>query len=157
EAALPPDEGAGTFDAWCVGLKKVLDDPIAGQGKAAAAADRLRKALALDLTALMERNRRLGRERDLDRRTLKGMVPRRLVEASRAHARRVTALRELEGEADRLSLDAEALEPWRDLLAALDEVMAGESVAEVDDYDATLAAEFDGKGREVLLQLEGWR
>jgi len=157
EAALPPDPDVGTFDAWCVALKQVIDDPVATPGQAAQALDRLRKALALDLTALMERNRRLTRERDLDRRSLKGMAPRKLVEASQAHAKRVAALRELEQEADRLGLDAEALETWRELIAALAEVMTGEPVDEVEDYDATLAAELDAKGRDVLGQLEGWR
>ncbi len=157
EGALPPEPGLGTFEAWCAALKQALDDPVTAPGQAAQALDRLRKALALDLTALMERNRKLTRERDLDRRSLKGMAPRRLVEASAAHARRVEALRELEREADRLGLDAEALEPWRELVAALAEVMEGERVAEVDDYDATLAAELDAKGRQVLAQLDGWR
>ncbi len=157
EAALPPDPDVGTFDAWCQGLKQVIDDPITEQGKAAQAVDRVRKALALDLTALIERNRRLTRERDLDRRALKGMEPRRLAEASRAHVKRTEELRQLEGEADRLSLDAEALEPWRELLADLGEVLAGPPVEEVLDYDATLAGEFDAKGREILIQLEGWR
>ena len=157
EAALPPDPDVGTFDAWCNGLKQVLDDPIAEQGKAAQAVDRMRKALALDLTALIERNRRLTRERDLDRRALKGLEPRRLAEASRAHMQRTEELRDLEREADRLSLDAEALEPWRELLTDLSEVLAGPPVEEVLDYDATLAGEFDAKGREILTQLEGWR
>ncbi len=157
EAALPPDPDVGTFDAWCSGLRQVLDDPITEQVKAAQAVDRIRKALALDLTALMERNRRLTRERDLDRRAIKGMAPRDLAQASRSHTARVEELRNLEGEADRLSLDAEALEPWRDLLTDLGEVMAGPPVEEVIDYDATLAGEFDTKGREVLTQLEGWR
>jgi len=157
EAALPPEPSVGTFEAWCVALKQAVDDPITAPGKAAQALDRLRKGLALDLTALIERNRKLSRERDLDRRSLKGMAPRRLVEASLAHARRVEALRELEAEADRLALDAELLEPWRELVAALAEVRQGEPVDEVEDYDATLAGELDAKGREVLSQLEGWR
>jgi S-DNA-T family DNA segregation ATPase FtsK/SpoIIIE len=157
EAALAPEPSFGTFDAWCVALRKAIDDPVPPSGKAAQALDRLRKGLALDLTALMERNRKLMRERDLDRRSLKGMAPRRLVEVSHGHAKRVDALRELEGEADRLALDAEALEPWRALMVELAQVLQGEPVAEVDDYDKTLAAELDAKGREVLTQLEGWR
>jgi S-DNA-T family DNA segregation ATPase FtsK/SpoIIIE len=157
EAALPPEPGVGTFEAWCAALKQAIDDPVTAPGQAAQALDRLRKGLALDLTALMERNRKLTRERDLDRRSLKGMAPRRLVEASAAHARRVEAFRELEREADRLGLDAEALEPWRELVDALAEVREGEPVAEVEDYDATLAGELDAKGRAVLSQLEGWR
>jgi hypothetical protein len=157
EAALAPEPSFGTFDAWCVALRKAIDDPVPPSGKAAQALDRLRKGLALDLTALMERNRKLMRERDLDRRSLKGMAPRRLVEVSHGHAKRVDALRELEGEADRLALDAEALEPWRALMVELAQVLQGEPVAEVDDYDKTLAAELDAKGREVLTQLEGQR
>ncbi|HZW28166.1 MAG TPA: DNA translocase FtsK [Trueperaceae bacterium] len=157
EAALAPEPSVGTFEAWCVALKQAIDDPVTTPGRAAQALDRLRKAIVLDLTALMERNRRLSRERDLDRRSLKGMAPRRLVEVSQAHARRVEAFRELEGEADRLGLDAEALEPWRELMTDLAEVMRGEPVAEVEDYDQTLAAELDTKGRQVLAQLEGWR
>src|SRR5690606_25796532 len=113
EAALPPEPGVGTFEAWCAALKQAIDDPVTAPGQAAQALDRLRKGLALDLTALMARNRKLTRERDLDRRSLKGMAPRRLVEASAAHARRVEAFRELEAEADRLALEAELVELWR--------------------------------------------
>src|SRR5690606_18549319 len=85
EVALPPEPDADSFEAWSVALKQVLDDSISERSTAAAAADRLRKALALDLTALIERNRRLSRERDLDRRALKGMNPRELAAASQAH------------------------------------------------------------------------
>src|SRR5690606_11243195 len=147
-----------SFEAWSVALKQVLDDSISERSTAAAAADRLRKALALDLTALIERNRRLSRERDLDRRALKGMNPRELAAAYQAHHQRVEALRALEHEADRLSLDADALEPWRELLLHLDEIIASNpGIAELDDFVATLTAEFAGKGRNVLAQLHGWR
>src|SRR5690606_1470481 len=111
EAALPPEPGVGTFEAWCAALKQAIDDPVTAPGQAAQALDRLRKGLALDLTALTERNRKLSRERDLDRRSLKGMAPRRLGEASLAPARRVQAPRELGAAAGRLALDAEPLGP----------------------------------------------
>ena len=158
EAALPPEPGTDSFEAWSLALKQVLDDPIVERSAAAIAADRLRKTLALDLTALIERNRRLTRERDLDTRALKGMSPRELASASQAHHRRVEALRSLEEEADRLSLDADALEPWRELFARLDDLLAlFPAAAELADYDATLAKELGGDGRKVLNQLHGWR
>ena len=158
EAALPPEPDAGGFEQWSLALKQLLDDAIVEKAAAAVAADRLRKALALDLTALIERNRRLTRERDLDRRALKGMSPRELAGASQAHHRRLESLRSLEQEADRLSLDADGLEPWRELLAQLDAVVANyQGSAEVSDYDATLAKELSNEGRQVLGQLHGWR
>ena len=158
ELALPPEPDAESFEAWSIALKQVLDDPITERSAAAVAVDRLRKALALDLTALIERNRRLTRERDLDKRALKGMNPRELAAASQAHHQRVEALRALEQEADRLSLDADAMEPWRDLLARLDETVARyQGFPELGDFVTTLAAEFSAKGRDLLDQLHGWR
>jgi len=157
EGALPPESDAGTFETWCHAVKQALEDGIDDSAATAAGLDRLRKALALDLTALIERNRRLTRERDLDKRALKGMTPRQLADASASHLARVEAFKGVEGEADRLSDDATALESWRDHVARLAESIARYPAdAELEDYDLTLAREIDAKGRAVLGLLHGW-
>ncbi len=157
EAALSPEPEAGGFEVWCQALRQGLDDPIEAGNRASLALDRVRKALALDLTALVERHRRLTRERDIDKRALKGMTPRQLVQASKAHEQRLVELARLEADADSLSVDADALEPWRalseKLAVGLEEFPDGE---ELQDYVATLAKEFDSKGRLALGQLDGW-
>lgn len=157
EAALSPEPEAGGFEAWCQALRQGIDDPIEAGNRASLALDRVRKALALDLTALVERHRRLTRERDIDKRALKGMTPRQLVQASKAHEQRLIELARLEADADALSVDADALEPWRalseKLAVGLDEFADGE---ELQDYVATLAKELDSKGRQALVQVDGW-
>jgi DNA segregation ATPase FtsK/SpoIIIE, S-DNA-T family len=49
ETALPPDPDADTFETWGVAMKRLLGDAIVQRGRAAEAADRVRKALALDV------------------------------------------------------------------------------------------------------------
>ncbi len=157
EAALSPEPESGGFEVWCQAIRQGLDDPIEAGNRASVALDRVRKALALDLTALVERHRRLTRERDIDKRALKGMSPRQLVQASKAHEQRLSELARLETDADALSVDADALEPWRELserlAVGLEEFPDGE---ELQDYTGTLAKELDAKGRHALAQLAGW-
>jgi S-DNA-T family DNA segregation ATPase FtsK/SpoIIIE len=157
EGALPPEPDAGTFETWCHAVRQALDDGFDESVATAASLDKLRKALTLDLTALIERNRRLSRERDLDKKALKGMTPSQLAAASAAHLARVGAFQSVEKEADRLSDDATALESWRDHVARLAEsVDRYPADAELEDYDLTLAREIDAKGRGVLVILHGW-
>jgi len=157
EGALPPEADAGTFETWCHAVRQALDDGFEESVATAASLDKLRKALALDLTALSERNRRLSRERDLDKKALKGMTPGQLADASAAHHARVTAFQSVEQEADRLSDATTALEAWRDHVARLAEsVDRYPTDAELEDYDLTLAREIDAKGRGVLTILHGW-
>ena len=158
EGALPPEPDAGTFETWCHAVRQALDDGFDESVATAAALDKLRKALALELTALTERNRRLSRERDLDKKALKGMTPGQLAAASAAHHDRMAGFRSVEQEADRLSDDATALEAWRDLVARLAEsVDRYPRDAELEDYDLTLAREIDAKGRSALSTLAGWQ
>ncbi|MEJ2290770.1 MAG: DNA translocase FtsK, partial [Deinococcales bacterium] len=160
-AHAPQDAADGfgeTLDGWARRLKATLDDPVSGRTPTARALDRLRKTLALDLTGLLERYRRVTRERDLDQRALKGMSPRQLARASADHGRRLQDYVRLETDAARLDADAAALEPWRDLALRLQQVQeAYPDAAEVDDFDETLAAELDQKGTATLARFEGWR
>jgi S-DNA-T family DNA segregation ATPase FtsK/SpoIIIE len=157
EGALPPEPDAGTFETWCHAVRQALDDGFDESVATAASLDKLRKVLTLDLTALIERNRRLSRERDLDKKALKGMTPSQLAAASAAHHARVAAFQSVQSEADRLSDDATALESWRDHVARLAEsVDRYPADAELEDYDLTLAREIDAKGRPVLMMLHGW-
>ncbi len=160
-ARAPQEAGDGfgeTLDSWARALKATLDDPVSGRALSERALDRLRKTLALDLTGLLERYRRVTRERDLDQRALKGMSPRQLARASADHGRRLQDYARLEADAERLDADAAALDPWRDLALRLQQVReAYPDAAEVEDFDDTLATELDSKGAETLSQIEGWR
>lgn len=157
ESALSPDPDVDSFESWGVGMKRMLGDAIVQRGRAAEAADRVRKALALDVTSLLERHRRLTRERDTDRRSLKGMTPRQLVEASKAHQRRLAEFAAVASDAEALDRHGEALEPWRGLIerlaVALEEFPEHEELA---DYHRTLAAELDDKKSGLLAQYVGW-
>jgi S-DNA-T family DNA segregation ATPase FtsK/SpoIIIE len=157
EGARPPDPQAPTFEAWATGLKRGLDDPLTEQGAAAAALERVRKALALDLVALMERQRRLARDRDQEQRQLRRMTPRQLAAAYQAHRQRVQELQQIEADADQLLVHAGELTRWRPLMAQLARGLADyPEYEELADYHRTLQTELDGKGRDLLLQDEGW-
>ncbi len=157
ESALPPAGGdpfgarAATFDVWGNDVKRLLGDAVPQRGRAPDALDRLRKSLLLEATALLERNRRLARGRDLDRRALKGMTPRQLAGASQAHHKRLAELRALESEAEGLEGVSLRFDAWRplmaELLVALEEFPDNALLA---DFHATLGAELDSKGRKLL-------
>ncbi len=157
ESAVAPDPEATTFDVWATGVKRGLDDPLPERGAAAEALERVRKALALDLVALIERQRRLARERDQDQRELKRMTPRQLAAAYMAHQKRVADLRQAEADADQLASHAAEFERWRPLAARLEGALAAyPDYEELADYHRTLAGELSSKGRDLLLQDQGW-
>ncbi len=157
ESASPPDPDATTFEAWATGLKRGLDDPLEQRGAAAEALEKVRKALALDLVALTERQKRLARERDQDQRELKRMTPRQLAGAYRNHQKRVEELRQVEADADALVGHASEFERWRPLAARLtDALEAYPDFDELADYHRTLTSELNDKGRQLLAQDEGW-
>ncbi len=150
-------EGLAEFDAWAKALRAQLGDPVAG-GALALALDAVRKALALDLTGLLERHRRLLRERDLAEASLKGVTPQGLALVSQGHQQRLAAYPKIAADAAGLEQDAERLAPWRDFAGKV-ERLQGEfpHAEEMRDYSETLAQELQGKGRALLVQLEGWR
>jgi S-DNA-T family DNA segregation ATPase FtsK/SpoIIIE len=151
-------EGIAGFDEWARGLKAQLDDPLPGGGAAAAALDEARKAMALDLTALLERYRRLSRERDLTVGALREARPRDLERISKEHVRRVTAFAKVEEDGKSLSREADTLEGWRELSADLQALLAEfPDFAELGDYDRTLAAESKADRAAVLAKRAGWR
>jgi len=149
---------AVTFDGWVRATKASLDDPVRGSAASARALDRLRKMLALDLTALTERHRRVTRERDLDQRAMKGMSPRQLARASADHGRRLQEYARIEADAERLAADAAWLDPWRGLVEEIEGVHDGyPDFEEIDALDGTLAQELDRQGTDALAKLAGWR
>ncbi len=157
EEARAPEEGATTFEAWSTTLGRVLADPLAGHGRAADALDRVRKSLALDLVAVLERQKRLSRDRDLDRRNLRRMVPRQLAQAYKAHQARLLEIRDIETDAAALLEHAEQFEAWRPLIGRLGEALTDyPQHEELADYNATLAKELSDKDRDLLLQDVGW-
>lgn len=157
ESASPPDPDATTFEAWATGLKRGLDDPLTERGAVVDELERVRKALALDLVALNERQKRLARERDQDQRELKRMTPRQLASAYQGHQQRVNELRQVETDADLLADNAVEFELWRPLAARLQAALTTyPAYEELADYHRTLAEELHAKGRQLLAQHQGW-
>jgi S-DNA-T family DNA segregation ATPase FtsK/SpoIIIE len=155
---LLKSEGIDEFDGWIKGLKAQLDDPINDAVRIAKPLDDIRKTLALDLTALIERYRRLTRERDLAESTLKGINARALTRAFERHHVRLVQYKEVRVTGESIEAEADRLEPWRDLSKRLTR-LAGEFPhgEELNDYIDTLAGELKAKGREALTQIEGWQ
>ncbi len=171
EAARPPTHDASDLDAWGRHVKAVLDEPLTlveggqrGGGRRSGASPRavtmaegLRKAMALDLAALLDRHRRLARERDLAETGLGNARPRDLMVALQAHGERVQTLRAIESDAAALQDDVDRLDGWRGLLDGLVRVKLDHPEdAEVTDLDEELAGALRARGRAELAQLEGW-
>jgi S-DNA-T family DNA segregation ATPase FtsK/SpoIIIE len=151
-------EGVAGFEEWARGVKSQLDDPMAGASRSASALDDLRKTMALDLTALAERHRRLARERDLTVGSLREARPRDLDRIGKEHGRRLEAFGKVEADAGLLAADSDSLEEWRALIERL-ELLRGElgEAGELADYDRTLAGELGSRRRDALRQQSGWR
>ena len=150
-------EGVPDFGSLTKRVKASFDDPITETGSLGKALDGVRKTLALDLTALAERHRRLLRERDLAEADLKNMRPRDLVKASDEHNKRLEQYRHIAADAAALETYADTLEPWRALVGKHARLRAEFSAEELYDYGETLATELRSKGREALVQLAGWQ
>ena len=145
------------FAPWRDARAEDLAEPVAGTTRAARALDGVRKALALDLTALDTRYRKLTRARDQAAATLPEVDAAGLVTASHAHAERRAAYKEVAAAAEEIEADAERLEAWRELAAGVGRTAAelGE-VDEVQEFDEALARDLRERGRTVLTQLEPW-
>ncbi|MEX2534939.1 MAG: DNA translocase FtsK [Trueperaceae bacterium] len=151
-------EGVTGFEEWARGVKSQVDDQLSGASVTAEALDDLRKALALDLTALTERHRRLSRERDLTVGALRDARPRDLERIGKEHAKRLGAFAQVEEDARKLAAEAELLEEWRPFIDELEHLrLELGDVLELTDYDRTLGGELHEKRRPVLKQLDGWR
>ncbi|MBW6457287.1 MAG: hypothetical protein K0A98_15505, partial [Trueperaceae bacterium] len=168
EGVRPPqahddgDERRGEgFEDWARHQRAVVDEALAGPGRGAlrsvAAAEVVRKALALDLTGLVDRHRRLMRERDLAESGLADARPRDLAPVAQAHAERVTALRAVEDDAALLAADAGTLDAWRELLETLARLAdAYPDDEEILAWDASLAEALRAEGRTELTRHAGW-
>jgi DNA segregation ATPase FtsK/SpoIIIE, S-DNA-T family len=168
EGVRPPqahgegDERRGEgFEDWARHERAVLDEALAGPGRGAlrsvAAAEVVRKALALDLTGLVDRHRRLIRERDLAEAGLADARPRDLAPVAQAHAERVAGLRAVEDDAALLAADAGTLDAWRELLetlARLSDTFPDDD--EIEAWDASLAEVLRADGRSELMRHAGW-
>ncbi len=154
-APLGDDGRTATFEVWVATMKRLLGDGIGQRGRAADALDKLRQSLLLETTSLLERAKRLTRERDLERRAMKGMTPGQLANAQRSHHRRLASLRTIEAEAEGVDVVATLFEEWRPLVGELHEALAEYPDSPVlADFHATLGAELEGKGRKLLGELE---
>jgi len=168
EGVRPPqahdegDERRGEgFEDWARHERAVLDEALAGPGRgtlrSVAAAEVVRKALALDLTGLVDRHRRLIRERDLAEAGLADARPRDLAPVAQAHAERVSGLRAVEDDAALLAADAGTLDAWRELLETLARLIdAYPDDDEILAWDASLAEALRGAGRAELMRHAGW-
>lgn len=167
EAARPPvaddgeDRRGEALEAWARHVKAMVDEALAGPARgslrAVAAAEAVRKALALDLTGLLDRHRRLVRERDLAEAGLADARPRDLAPVAQAHAERMTALRSVEDDAALLAADVAALDDWRELLEALVRLADDHpDDDEVGAWDAALAEALRAGGRTELGRHASW-
>ena len=168
EAVRPPqahdegDERRGEgFEDWARHQRAVVDEALAGPGRgtlrSVAAAEVVRKALALDLTGLVDRHRRLMRERDLAEAGLADARPRDLAPVAQAHAERATALRAVEDDAALLAADAGTLDAWRELLETLSRLSdTYPDDEEIEAWDASLAEALRAEGRAELTRHAGW-
>ncbi|MFN2323670.1 MAG: DNA translocase FtsK, partial [Trueperaceae bacterium] len=170
EGARPPGTDGGDLDGWGRHVKALLDEPLTlvdGGGRArrgdraprsVAAGDGVRKGMALDLAALLDRHRRLARERDLAEAGLGDARPRDLALALEAHGDRTQSLKTIEGDALDLQADVDRLDAWRDALDGLVRLRLDHpDDPEVADLDEELAAALRGQGRAELAKHEGWR
>ena len=152
------EEGLHDFDARLRGVKVQLDEVVEGKLRSARALDAVRKALALDLTALSERYNRLTRERDLAEAHLQEVRAGELAAVLEAHAARLAQYKEVARARDALEEDADKLERWRDLMSDVLRVASDHpSVSEVAEYDASLTQTLRGGGRGVLTEEEAER
>ncbi len=151
-------EGVREMEPWLKARHSDVAESVEDSGPAATALDGVRAALAFDLTALETRYRRLTRARDQAETTLSGVDVTGLVAASEAHAARRAAYKEIAAVTEALDADIERLESWRGLIIDLARLRAdAPDVAEVGEYDATLAQELRDNGREALAQESAWR
>jgi S-DNA-T family DNA segregation ATPase FtsK/SpoIIIE len=170
EGARPPGTDGGDLEGWGRHVKALLDEPLTlvdGGGRArrgdrtprsVVAGDGVRKGMALDLAALLDRHRRLARERDLAEAGLADARPRDLALALEAHGDRMQALKTIEADALDLQADVDRLDAWRDALDGLVRLRLDHpDDPEVADLDEELAAALRGQGRAELAKHEGWR
>ena len=153
---LPFDDWTRTLRTW---LDEAFDAPQQGALAIASARalDTLRNGVALELTALEDRHRRLTRERDVSEQALERMTPRQLARASASHGEREQGYRGVERGALALADEVVVLEPWRELIGALVAASSAHPEAEeLQDYDASLAEALRERGRDELRALDGW-
>ncbi len=145
------EEGLYDFDARLRGVKVQLDEPVEGTLRSARALDTVRKALALDLTAVSERYNRLTRERDLAEARLQEVRAGDIASVLDAHGARLASYKEVALSQDALEEDADRLERWRDLITDALRVASDHPGDEaVAAYDASLTQVLRQGGRGVL-------
>ena len=151
-------EGINEFEHWVKSLKAQINDPAAGTGQVTQALERLRKALALDLTGVAERHRRLIRERDLAQASLRSIKPRDLLGLAEAHEKRQTQYQTIVNDTLAIEADADRLEPWREFTGKYSRLSTEfPGFEELKEFGDTLAKDMKTKGRLVLGELEGWQ
>ncbi len=151
-------EGIEDFEGWVGEIGAPLEEPIDEPVRTSLALDTVRKTLALDLTALEERYRRLTRERDAAEASLKDIGPRALAEAFENHHARMAGYKGVLEAAEGLEEDAAALSPWRTLNAKV--LRLTNAYGERDEltaYGDALVKEFGEAGRDALGRFEGWQ
>ena len=149
------EEGLYDFEARLRSVKVQFDEPVEGRLRSARSLDTVRKALALDLTAISERYNRLIRERDLAEARLKEVSAGELASILEAHGTRMAHYKEVVHSQNALEEDANRLEPWRDLVGDLVRISSDYPDAEeVKEYDMALAQTLRKGGRNILSEIE---
>jgi S-DNA-T family DNA segregation ATPase FtsK/SpoIIIE len=151
-------EGIEDLETQVKTLQSQLGDPILGSLSSMKALEETRKALSLDVTGVFERYRQLMREKESAEASLKGIMPRALLEVSNHHQKRLKAYEGIQEEMSVLDLEASYLEQWRDLVEKLERLDNEFSSEYSSDFDGTLAKEMSSKPRHKLLpDIETWQ
>lgn len=151
-------EGLADFDSWQRAHTAEVEEPIEASNAVGKRLDQLRKTLALDVTALAEKVRRLDRERDLAEASLAEAGPQQLVRIFDTHGERMKRYQQVMETQAQLDERLVLLPPWRYLVVTLEDLEdAFPDAEELADYSHTLAAELTHKGRGVLFQIDGWQ
>ena len=150
-------EGIDDLEERLKSLGGQLGDPVREPCDGAWGLDKVREALHLDRTAIADRHRRLARSRDVALAELEAMGPRELARVAEEHHRRSARYDEVEAVAERLEVDSDRLEAWRELIGKLARLRTEfPEDAELEDFDSSLGGDFDTYGRDVLGAFQGW-
>ncbi len=151
-------EGLENLENDVKSLQSQLSDPVVGSMASMQALEETRKALSLDVTGVFERYRQLLREKESAEATLKGIMPRDLLDVSADHQRRIKAYETIQEHMSILDLEVALLEPWRELLEKLTRLDNEFTSQYSRDFDQTLAKEFARKPRHKLLpEVDVWQ
>lgn len=151
-------EGIDGLEGEVKSLQAQLAEPVLGRLESIKALEEIRKALTLDITGVFERYRLLMREKDRAEDSLKGIVPRGLLEVSTQHQRRIKAYGLIQEEISILDLEVSLFGQWLELIDKLGRLHTEFESHYSQDFDQTLAKELLRKPRDKILpEFDTWQ